>query len=179
MDWKEKKVLKEYRDMIEDVLMKDLERDGKVCAHDYSRHRMIASIIETICNIDKMLDKDDDDGSYGRSDEHEHKHELTPEMEKAWASSMENTDGSKGAHWTVEQTTAVAEQNGVRFDHITPTDWMIALNMIYSDYGKTLTEAGIADVDVFAKLAKDFLFDEDAVEPKEKLYYYYKYIVKK
>lgn len=177
MDWKEKKDLKEYRGMIEHELFKDLSRDGKVCAHDYTRHKMLASIIETMCNIDKLLDKDDDSGKYSYGEEE--KHELTPEMAEKWAAGMENSDGTKGAHWTIDQTTAVAEQNGVEFDHITPTDWMITLNMIYSDYGKTLTSAGITDVAVFADLAKDFLFDEDAVKPKKKLYCYYKYIVKK
>ncbi len=179
MNWKERELLEEYRDMIEDVLVKDLDRDGKVCAHDYNRHKMIASIIETICNIDKMLGKYDDGKSYDSKSDREHAHELTEDMKKSWASSMENSDGSHGAHWTVEESSSVAEQVGVKFDHVDKYDWMLALNMIYSDYGKTLMDAGVANVDVFANLAKDFLFDKDAVDPKEKLYYYYKYIVKK
>lgn len=179
MDWQSKKLLKEYRNMIESELVKDLRRDGKDCAHDYTRHRMLASIIETMCNIDDLLGDDEQEELEGYSMGEKKDHVLTPEMANDWASEMENTDGSKGAHWTIEQTTAVAEQNGVKFEHITATDWMVALNMIYSDYGKTLTDAGIADVAVFAELAKDFLFDEDAVKPKEKMYYYYKYIVKK
>ena len=56
---------------------------------------------------------------------------------------------------------------------------MITLNMIYSDYGESLKKAGINDIGVFVDLAKDLLFDEDAKPPQEKLYCYYKYIVKK
>lgn len=176
MDWHEKKKLEEYRDMIAEELFKDLSKDAKVCAHDYTRHKMLASIIGTMCDIDVLLKSDDSDEDDYSSDED---CKLTPEKAEAWAAGMENSDGTNGAHWTIDQTTAVAEQNGVMFDHITPTDWMITLNMIYSDYGKTLTSAGVTDVAVFAELAKDFLFDEDAVKPQKKLYYYYKYIVKK
>ncbi len=175
MDWEEKKTLKEYQKWLKKELFEDLSEDVRACAHDYHKHKMLASVINTIYTIDKLTEEDDHEryeskGTYGQ---------LTPEMVAAWAAGMINTDGTKGAHWTIEQTTSVAEQNGVMFDHITPEEFYIAMNAMYSDYGKTLMKAGVADVSVFAELAKDFLFDADAVSPSKKLCDYYKYIVKK
>ena len=160
----------EYKWRLEEELSKELDKGIEMCACDYHRHKMIASIIDTIKNIDDIMEAyDSDNGGM---------HELTPEMAEEWAMNMENADGTKGAHWTLDQTTAVANQNGIMFDHITPTDWMVALNMIYSDYGKALTDAGVTDIPTYVKMAKDFLFDKDAKPPKEKLYYYYKDVAK-
>lgn len=174
MTEKQIKMLKDYQEMIKGELFDDLEKDMPECACDYRRHKMLASIIRTIKDIDCLTGEEWE--SMGVSDK---AHALTPEEEKMWVAHMENSDGTTGAHWTMDQTTAVAKQYGIMFDHIDEADFYTALNMIYSDYGKTLTDAGISDVGVFVKLAKDFLFDEDAVSPKEKLHCYYKYIVKK
>lgn len=50
-------------------------------------------------------------------------------------SKMENEDGSRGQHWSVEETSALANQYGIRFDSkFNKYDWYVALNMVYSDY---------------------------------------------
>ena len=49
-------------------------------------------------------------------------------------SKMENEDGSKGQHWSLEETSALANQYGIRFDDkFNKYDWYVALNMVYSD----------------------------------------------
>lgn len=55
---------------------------------------------------------------------------FTEDDARRWTEHMENDDGSMGAHWTLEQTTAVANSIGV---HVDPWIWFAALNMEYSD----------------------------------------------
>lgn len=49
---------------------------------------------------------------------------------------MENEDGTKGPHWTVEETTSVANQMGINLksEKHNKWDWFVAMNMIYSDF---------------------------------------------
>lgn len=80
---------------------------------------------------------------------------------------MINEDGTVGAHWTLEQTTAAAKSNGVQFDTFNEYDWNYAMNMMYSDfYGAVPNETS-----TYVKMAKKFLQDRDA-RPGKALYYY-------
>ncbi len=114
---------------------------------------------------------------------------LTEAEAISWVENMENSDGTSGPHWNIEQTTGAANQHNVNFEHIKPYHWWVAMNMIYSDYLHSLEmyhqAAGlptptVQQVVVYCVLmAKAFLFDEDSVEPCKKLKYYYNDIVKK
>lgn len=80
---------------------------------------------------------------------------------------MENEDGTKGGHWTVEQTTMVARNNGISFDHFNEYDWNYTMNMIYSDYYGSVPN----ETSSYVKLARKFLEDKDAEEGKALRYY--------
>lgn len=75
---------------------------------------------------------------------------------------MENADGTCGAHWTLEQTTSVAEQQGVKFEHFNKYDWYYVLNMMRSDYYSMFKD----DTASYVRLAKLWLFDVDVKEGK-------------
>ena len=87
-------------------------------------------------------------------------------LEKA-LSSMVNEDGSKGGHWSLEQTTNVAKQNGISFKDFNEYDWCYVLNMIYSDYFGSVPD----DLSIYVKMAKKFLEDKDAYKGKAFSYY--------
>lgn len=77
---------------------------------------------------------------------------------------MENEDGTKGPHWTVEETTSVANQMGINLksEKHNKWDWYVAMNMIYSDYYKAVVAmTGSANTKHFAELAKAWLCDKD------------------
>ena len=93
---------------------------------------------------------------------------------KRWAEHMENDDGSMGAHWTLEQATAVANSIGV---HVDPWIWFAALNMEYSDNFDVAQKYGLDRPEYYADLAKAFLFDEDGGGPEAKIAGYYHGIV--
>lgn len=105
--------------------------------------------------------------------------ELTTEEAREWVARLENEDGSTGAHWNIAQTNSAAESIGVRFDHITPEEWNLAMNMMYSDYCGVANKYGVGMSDFFAEMAKAFLFDKDAGGPKAKLEGYYKGVVER
>ena len=115
--------------------------------------------------------------SYKEPDD-EHSDRLTRDEIKTWNDNMENVDGTKGGHWTVEQTSAVAASIGVCFDHVTDFEFNVAMNMMYSDYFNVAKSNNVSNATFFGGMAKAFLFDPDGGEPYKKLKKYYCYIVK-
>lgn len=103
--------------------------------------------------------------------------EFTREDAEAWAAHMVNEDGTTGPHWTMEQTTALAESMRLSWDQISPWCWWVTMNMMYSDYGSVAIHYGVSMAEFFANLAQAFLFDKDGPGPKEKLAAYYHGIV--
>lgn len=93
---------------------------------------------------------------------------------KRWTEHMENSDGSKGPHWTLEQATAVANSIGV---HVDPWIWFATLNMEHSDNFDVAQKYGLDRPEYYADLAKAFLFDEDGGGPEAKIAGYYHGIV--
>ena len=99
---------------------------------------------------------------------------FTEDDARRWIEHMENDDGSMGAHWTLEQTTAVANSIGL---HVDPWIWFAALNMEYSDNFDVAQKYGLDRPEYYADLAKAFLFDEDGGGPEAKIAGYYHGIV--
>lgn len=66
--------------------------------------------------------------------EAEHGPHFNEEHARKAVNKMENEDGTRGQHWSLEETTALANQYGIRLDEkINKYDWYVALNMVYSD----------------------------------------------
>ena len=99
---------------------------------------------------------------------------FTEDDARRWTEHMENDDGSMGAHWTLEQTTAVANSIGV---HVDPWIWFAALNMEYSNNFDVAQKYGLDRPEYYADLAKAFLFDKDGGGPEAKIAGYYHGIV--
>lgn len=87
-------------------------------------------------------------------------------LEKALGS-MENEDGTRGVHFTLDQTNSLAKNMGVSYDHFNEYDWNYAVNMMYSDYYGAIPD----DMIMYGKLAKKFLCDKDAKQGKAFNYY--------
>ena len=99
---------------------------------------------------------------------------FTEDDARRWTEHMKNDDGSMGAHWTLEQTTAVANSIGV---HVDPWIWFAALNMEYSDNFDVAQKYGLDRPEYYADLARAFLFDKDGGGPEAKIAGYYHGIV--
>lgn len=146
-EYKEKlrKRLEEYMDM-------------PVNAHN------IEIISDTVSCLDCLEDYEREMKECGKS---ERTGRLTREDAEEWTRHMKNADGSRGEHWSYEQTEQVRKQHG--FD-CNPTAFYAAMNMAYSDYYNTAKEFGLNNADFYANIACDFLDDEDAVSNKIAVY---------
>lgn len=104
--------------------------------------------------------------------------EFTEDDAKAWTARMKNADGSTGPHWTMEQTTAVAESMGIQALVVPRWAWGVTMNMMYSDYYPVAVEFGLNRPEFYAALAKAFLLDKDGPGPEQKLMAYYEHIAR-
>lgn len=93
---------------------------------------------------------------------------LTHDEAEEWCDSMVNADGTKGAHWTMEQTEQVASQRGITYDK---TDFWAIMNMMYSDFCKIAKNHSVDTPGFYADMAKAFLEDSDAVDGKAYAYW--------
>lgn len=96
--------------------------------------------------------------------------QLTNEQIMRWVASMENADGTHGAHWTMELTEQARKQKSIDCD---PVQFYAAMNMMYSDYCKAAEKANCSSVDLYAYMAKAFLDDKDAKPDKLARYYHF------
>ena len=71
---------------------------------------------------------------------------------------MKNVDGTHGEHWTYEQTSQLADQQGIT----QKADWYYVMNMLYSDY----SEIYGSDINMYIRVAKAYMRDPDAPESK-------------
>ena len=88
-----------------------------------------------------------------------HGEHLNKELAHKWVSKMENKDGTKGPHWSFEQTSQYA-------GNIDKYDWYAIMNMMYSDYCNSRF-----DTTTYVELAKDWFGDKDVDNGKTLNYY--------
>lgn len=90
---------------------------------------------------------------------------VSEDMADKWVKEMRPA----GLHWTIDETTTAMQSLGYNIDRV---DFYVVANMMYNDYFDLVKD----NEEMALKLAKDWLEDEDATE--NKLYCYWKYIVK-
>ena len=78
-------------------------------------------------------------------------------------------------YFSKENIKKKAEEMGIKFDKFSLDEFYLTVLMVYTDYCKTL---GTANMDIYLRLAKDWLEDDDVkVKGGEKLATYHDYIV--
>lgn len=108
-------------------------------------------------------------------DRHKRNMYLSEEELRKWSSRLMREIGER-ENLKMEAIMKRAESLAINFDKFSPHEFYTTMLMIYSDFHKTL---GTANVDLYLKLAKDWLCDEDAeVRYGEKLAAYYYSVVK-
>lgn len=90
---------------------------------------------------------------------------------RKWSERLRNADGTRGAMYDMSQVMPIAEQMGIDFRKFNEEDLLMTVNMLYSDYCKTIGN----DLQKYVELAKAFLEDKDfdgTGSEKLALYYY-------
>lgn len=95
--------------------------------------------------------------------EAEHGPHFNEEHARKAVSKMENEDGTRGPHWSIEETTTLANQYGISLgNRFNRYDWFVALNMVYSDYYKVIISMTNSNsTKHFVELAKAWINDKD------------------
>ena len=101
-----------------------------------------------------------------------HRGRLSREEAHEWVRRMEHEDGTKGEHWTCEQTTQVMRNKGYEFE---PAEWYAIMNAMHADYFKVAKKFNVNNTEFYADLAEAFLCDKDAAD--DKLIRYYECVV--
>lgn len=91
---------------------------------------------------------------------------ISEEMAEDWVQKMK----PNGKHWNIDETNNAMYSLGYNLD---PIDFFVVANMMYNDYYNLVKE----EETLALKMAEDWLKDTDAKD--DKLYNYWKYIVKK
>lgn len=91
-------------------------------------------------------------------------------MAMDWTSGMVNADGTHGPHWTMEETDRLHKQYNLGCDKL---EFWAVMNSLYSDYCEALRESSASTPEVYVRLAKAWLNDQDAVPDKAAAYYTY------
>jgi hypothetical protein len=99
--------------------------------------------------------------------------ELDEGMAYEWMENLQNEDGTKGPHWTKEQTTQVMKQKGINLD---PLEFWVAMNAVYSDYFNVAKKMNVNNIDFYTHMAKAFIEDKDS-QPN-RLARYHEYVTK-
>lgn len=140
-------------------------QDGYMSGYNYDRREMPRERREGRFYED-WDEMDDDD---------RHKAKLNDYNPWEWAKNMKNTDGSSGAHWSMEDTETVRKARNI--NDCKPEDFWITMNMMYSDYQGVAKKYGIDKPEFYADMARGFLTDKDSKQGREKLEAYYEYVV--
>ncbi len=143
-----------YRHKLEQEVPAFIEKHMDDCMECPTTHKMAKNMLETLYFARLLTEKVDSDIYY-----------FDEEMAKDWVAKM-----TPKAKWTMDVTTEVAKQYGVKFDHIKDYEWWVVMNKMYSDHKGTVEKITMDEVLPYVDLAKDYLFDEDsAVTPHHKL----------
>ena len=141
-------------------------QDGYMSGYNYDRREMPRERREGR-SYEDWDEMDDDD---------RHKAKLNDYNPWEWAKDMKNTDGSSGAHWSMEDTETVRKARNI--NDCKPEDFWITMNMMYSDYQGVAKKYGIDKPEFYADMARGFLVDKDSKQGREKLEAYYDHVVK-
>jgi len=117
--------------------MKHLQEKGWMCRDDLKMLVLLGEAMEVMGNVDR---------------------EFTEEDARKWVEHMDPP-----ARWSMEQTTAVMHQFG--YSH-RPCVFYAVMNMLFSDYGRTVIRFNMDKPEFWAALAHDFIDDPDAEDMK-------------
>lgn len=101
---------------------------------------------------------------------------LDEELLYRWCEKLKRQIDEKDKQFfSKENIIKKAETMGIKFDEFTPEEFVVVVLMMYTDYYKTL---GSANMDLYLRLAKDWMSDDDsALKGGERLASYYYHII--
>lgn len=96
---------------------------------------------------------------------------LTKAEKHKWKQMLQNTDGTHGEHYDMQQIMHVADQLGLRFREYDEKDYCLIVNWLYSDYGHVFKKHFPPDkaLMIIGEMAAAYFDDPDGPEPDDKM----------
>lgn len=96
---------------------------------------------------------------------------MTREIAEEWMENLQNEDGTKGPHWTIEQVKELMQKKGIDAD---PVRLWVGMNAEYSNNVMVNRKHGVDNKEYYLDSAiANWLNDKDAVHDKEAAYFMY------
>jgi hypothetical protein len=126
-----------------------------------------------------MGDYEEERGSMQRGMSEYTPMEFDRQTAERWVKSMQNEDKSHptGGKWSAEMLKPLAQKFGIPTEGKEFWEFYAMTNAMYSDYSEIFKKHGLTSPELYAQLAKAFIYDKDAVP--EKVGLYYEFLVKK
>lgn len=140
---------------IEDYIERIIEK-GKI-----EDMRTLSDMLEESMEIIKDYDKE----CYKKFETELYKMAYGNTLNKEMAERIVNNMKPYGEKWTINETMDMQERYGI--NDIKSSDFYVVLNSSFNDYHNIFGE----DIEMYVKLAEDFIRDEDAKQDKVFLYY--------
>ena len=94
---------------------------------------------------------------------------MTRDMAEYWMENLQNEDGTKGPHWSLEDVKSIIKQRSLQID---PIRLWVAMNAEYSDNVMVNRKYGVDKQEYYLESAiAKWLNDKDAVDDKEAAYF--------
>lgn len=97
------------------------------------------------------------------SEDLQEEHPLNEMQVKKWLKTMQNKDGTMGAHFGKDSAETIRGAHCPKCDEL---EFYAAINMIYSNYCKVAKDMGVDRPEFYAFMAKAFLEDKNAEDDK-------------
>ena len=96
---------------------------------------------------------------------------LTKAEKLKWKHMLQNTDGTQGEHYDMQQIIHVADQMGLRFRDYDEKDFCLIVNWLYSDFGRSISRHLPPDkaLMLLSDMAAEWFDDPDGPEPDDKM----------
>ena len=113
-----------------------------------------------------------------KEEHHKHRHGHMDEYSaKEWTCHMQNSDGTTGPHWPMDDIKKLMEQHKELQEFDLP-DVYAVINMMHSDYSEVAKKLNVNNIDFYVWMTKAWLDDKDVETGKGKTAAYYEYVVK-
>lgn len=121
---------------------------------EHKIHELLCEGMHKLC----LLDKDYYMGMMMKIHEAVYGPHFDECLAKTAVAEMENVNGTRGGHWSMDQTDKEAEKHGIHHKY----DFYYVVNMLWSDFANTWG----GDAEIYIKSAKAYMQDPDAGEGK-------------
>lgn len=148
-------------------LWKDIKKIAEMPLNRNSAATLVnyVAVYDALCKVSHHLMDSQEETMEESAELH-----FNRKMAEEWAAALENADGTKGPHFSMEKAKELMTQFSVDCDAIL---FWVVLNAVYSDDVLVAKKHNVNTAEYYVDMAKAWINDKDAVKDKATAYYTY------